>query len=855
MSKPIAFLVQLFIGVCLVLLIGLNHSSPAADSTLTSSSPSSTNVTTIAAEVDQQMQQGRSAYQAGRYVEAIALWQQAFTTYQAQDDGLNQAIALNALSLAHQQLGNWSEATTAITDSLELLQAHQNRNVNHSLLGQAFNTQGSLQFAQGQTEQALESWKDATTAYTTAGDVERRLGSLINQAQAQQALGLFLQARQTLNEVERSLQQQPDSELKAIGLHSLGNVLLQVGNLPDAQRVLQQSLAIAELSAPQHISAVLLSLGNLARTQQDFAGAVALYQQAADRAIAPVTLQALLNQLSLLITLEQRSQAQALVPQIQSQIGELPSSRVTIDAQINLAQSLLNLQPTSLTEPAQILATAIQQAQNLSDRRAEAYALGHLGGVYEQVQQWSEAQKLTEQALLIAQTINAPDIAYQWQWQLGRILKAQQKVNEATQAYTAAFDSLQSIRSDLLSTNPDLQFSFRESVEPVYRQLADLLLQRTSSEPNQENLKQARAVIESLQIAELDNFFRTACLESQAIAIDQINQTAVAVVYPIILPDRLEVILSLPDQPLRQYTTTVSQAEIEETLDSLRSNLEKPFTALEGKVLGQQVYNWLINPLQSDLAQNQIKTLVFVLDGALRNVPIAALYDGQQYLIEQYSIALAPGLQLLDPRSLAQIQLEVLAAGLTEERHGFGALLNVRQELADIEAEVSSRVLLNEAFTSDALQAQINTLPFSIVHLATHGQFSSDVDRTFILAWDKPITVNELTELLQTQDANQTEAIELLVLSACETASGDDRAALGLAGVAVKAGARSTLASLWSLDDESSAKLISEFYRELTEATVTKAEALRRAQLTLLRDPSYRHPIYWAPFVLVGNWL
>jgi CHAT domain-containing protein len=197
----------------------------------------------------------------------------------------------------------------------------------------------------------------------------------------------------------------------------------------------------------------------------------------------------------------------------------------------------------------------------------------------------------------------------------------------------------------------------------------------------------------------------------------------------------------------------------------------------------------------------------------------------------------------------------VLAAGLTEGRSGFSALVNVESELNEIQTKLPSRVLLNEAFTSSALQRQIDALPFPIVHLATHGQFSSKANETFVLAWDRPINVNELSSLLRNSDDMRPTPIELLVLSACETAAGDTRATLGLAGIAVQAGARSTLASLWALNDESAARLMSQFYQELADTSVSKAEALQHAQLSLLHDPNFRHPLYWAPYVLIGNWL
>ncbi len=846
------------------------------------------------------VQQGKTLYDAGQFSEAVKVLQQAASDFKAQGDRLKQAMTLSNLSLAYQQLGLWSEATKAIADSLNLLGYPGKKRAGGAggdsgspvpkelgiggrggaggeiqdleVLAQTLNTQGRLQLTLGQPEQALNTWQQAATIYTQAGDSTGITQSQINLAQAMQALGLYRRALATLTKVNQTLQKQPDSLLKIAGLRNLGNALQVVGDLDQSKQVLQQSLVMAQnLRSREDIGAALLSLGNLAR-QQDTKAALAFYQQAATTSLSPTTkLQAQLNQLNLLVETQQAIAVPALLPQLQSQIDNLPPSHTGIYARIDFAQSLMKLRsqesgvrsqekapsPSSI---AQLLATAVQQAQSLGDRRAEAYALGSLGGLYEQTQQWSSAQKLTQEALFKAEAINAPDIAYRWQWQLGQLLKAQGDIPNAIAAYTEAVNILKSLRNDLVAINPDIQFNFRDNVEPVYRELVELLLpSQESSEISQKNLVQARAAIESLQLAELDNFFRIACLSAQPVLIDQVvdkdNQTA-AVIYPIILADRLEVILKLPQQQkLRHYATSVPQSKVEDTLEQLRQNLEKPYTSPEGKFLSRQVYDWLIRPAEADLTQSKIETLVFVLDGSLRNIPIAALYDGKQYLIQKYSVALAPGLSLLNPKPLSKVNLKALAAGLTQARLGFSALTNVGVELNEIKSEVPSKVLLNQQFTSAAFQKQLNSSPFPIVHLATHGQFSSNPDETFILAWDKPIKVNELSYLLQSTDQSRPNAIELLVLSACETATGDKRAALGLAGVAARSGVRSTLASLWNVDDESSALLLSKFYQELAKTPVNKAEALRRAQLTLLKNPTYRHPLFWASYVLVGNWL
>jgi CHAT domain-containing protein len=518
----------------------------------------------------------------------------------------------------------------------------------------------------------------------------------------------------------------------------------------------------------------------------------------------------------------------------------------------------------ALSGAGELLAVAVQQAKQLRDPRAEAYAIGNLGGLYEQTHQWSIAQDLTQQALLLAQAINASDIAYRWQWQLGRLLKAQGNTQGAIAAYDEAVKTLQSLRRDLVTINLGAQFSFRDQVEPIYRQLVDLLLPaQDNSEPSQQNLMQARAAIQSLQLAELDNFFRSACLEAKSVLIDQVvdqDNLAAAVIYPILLPDRLEVILKLPQQShLHHYTIRTSQSQVEQTLGQLGQKIVEPDTIQEVKSLAQQVYGWLVQPAEAELQKLRVKTLVFVLDGALRNIPLAALYDGKQYLVEKYAVALNLGLQILNPQPGAARRLKALAAGLSEPppNMNFSALPKVKFEFNLIDqAGVSTKELLNQQFTSQTLKQDLNLSAFNVVHLATHGQFSSRSQDTFILAWDRPINVYELDTLLRTREQSQSEALELLVLSACETATGDKRAALGLAGVAVQAGARSTLASLWHIDDQATAIFVGEFYRELAKQKVTKAEALRGAQLTLMKKyPNYRRPGYWAPYVLVGNWL
>ena len=835
----------------------------------------------MATEPQSLEQQSRSRYEAGQYQEAIAPLEQVIEIYELQGDRLRQAIALGNLALVYQQLGNWTDANAAIDRSIELV---QNQPFG-SALAQIFDIQGRLQLTQGRLQQALATWEQAIALYAEANDSDGQIRTQINQAQALQELGLHRRSIALLTDLNQTLEA---SSMQAIVLRKLGDALILTGDLKQARTVLEQSFRLAA-TADLH-----LSLGNLSRAEaiahlsfsnlvpteavallnqpavrenrrqveavqqfmQETQSAIDLYEQAAIRTTIPETrLQAQLNLLGLLIETGRRSPAEALAAEIAPQLQQLPLSRTSVFDRIGLAQNLIKLMQSasSPTQIAQLLETAYQQAEQLQDIRAQSFALGTLGELYEQTQQWTEAQSLTQQALLLAQAENATDISYRWQWQIGRLLKKQGDRSGAIAAYTEAVNTLQILRSDLVAMNRDVQFSFREGVEPVYRQLVDLLLQ-PGSRANE--LQQARTVIEALQIAELDNFFREACLDTAFQldrVIDQAQQPA-AIFYTIGLGDRLEVILKLPQQALLHYTANVSQTEVEASVDALLPELKRPFTSRPSQDLARQIYDWLIRPAEAALTDSSIETLVFVLDGALRNLPMAALYDGQHYLVERYSIALAPGLQLLDPKPL-QDQLRALVAGLSAARENFPPLSFVETEVNRIQSDITSNVLFNESFTRANLRDRLRRDPVSIVHIATHGQFSSNAEETFILAWDSPIRVNELSQLLETRSLNNRDPIELLVLSACRTAVGDRRATLGLAGVAVRAGARSTIASLWSLDDDSGAVLMSEFYKELSQNPTSKAEALRRAQRTLLANPQYAAPRFWAPYVLLGNWL
>ncbi|MFN6461557.1 MAG: CHAT domain-containing protein [Nostoc sp. DedVER02] len=800
-----------------------------------------------------QIEQGRNLYRSGRFAEAVMVWRTAAQQYHTQGDRQNEALSLSYLSLAQQELNQWKAAEESIEQSLKLLQTIPSADA--ILWAQVLNTQANLQLHNGKAEIALENWQQAQKYYEQAGDKIGSLGSQINQAQALQSLGFYRRSKQQLETLNQNLGSMPDSEIKVIGLRSLGFALLMIGD-GKSQQVLEQSLAIArKIEATSQLSPILLSLGKTAADLKDPEAALNYFEQAEQLTTNPSDrLQARLAKFKLFLAYDKPELATPLAPQLLQQLGELTPSHTSLYAAINFVASLNRQsnfnQIIPLKDLAQLMAATVKSAQQIQDAQAEAYALHQWGKLYRQTQQLSQAQKLTQKSLQIARQLQSEDIIAQSAWQVGQLYKEQGDRPEAIAAYTEAVKALKSIRGDLVSVNPDVQFSFRESVEPVYRELVGLLLDQ---QPTQAELIKARDLIEALQVAELDNFFREACLDISQ-QIDQIDPNA-TVVYPIILPDRLAVILSKTGQPLRYYATKKSQTDIEQTLEKLLVGFNPVSDSKERDRLSQEIYSWLIRPAEMDGAFKDTQTLVFVLDGRLRNIPISALYDGKQYLIEKYAVALSPGMQLMSARSLKQNKINAIVGGISQSRNGFSALPAVELEVKQISKAVRSSMLLNQQFTSQALADRVKSSSADVVHLATHGQFSSRLEDTFLLTWDGEVNVKELSELLKNRGGESSKAIELLVLSACDTAAGDDRAALGLAGLAVKSGARSTIATLWPVKDKAAEMLMTRFYDQLRQPKITKAEALRQAQIDLIRQTDFNDPFFWSAFVLVGNWL
>ncbi len=736
-----------------------------------------------------------------------------------------------------------------------------------------FAAQAERAFQSGKFSAAATDWQEALAVFRREGDTNSEIQVAISLASTYQALGQQRRAVQVLEETLARIENTGDPSRLTLVKSKLGAALVLTTETERAATLLEEALAAAQAGAePGMVGAILNDRGNMLATQKKDAEALASYEASAAWARQHrnswLAAEALCNATAAAERIGDFRKAEDLNAEGLREIEQLKPSHAKAFLLLTAGQRDQKIHPTDAESSRRLLLRAHQSfqqavalAEKLGDHAVETYALGYLGQLYEQDRQPKAALTLTRRAVFAAQQAQMPEALYRWEWQTGRLLKARGEIEPAMAAYRRAIQTLQPIRSDFSIGygNRTPRLSFRESEGPLFFELADLLLREASSttDPSIEQalLREARDTVEQLKTVELEDYFCDDCvdvLRGKTRALEEVDPHT-AVVYLIPLPGRTEVLVGLTSG-LKRFAVEVGADALTAEVRAFRRNLETR-TSYGYLAQAQQLYDWLIRPLRELLREKEINTLVFVPDGALRTVPFASLHDGERFLIQDLAVAVAPGLSLVEPRPIGRGKARLLLNGLSKPVQGFAPLDFVTGELRSIDPSASSETLLDEDFTLAELKRKLNDEQFSIVHIASHGQFDRDVHKTFVLTYDNKLTLNDLENLIR-PGQYRGQPVELLVLSACQTAAGDDRAALGLAGVAIKAGARSALASLWFVNDQSTSALISEVYHQLRQSPpISKAQALQAAQIKLLNDRRYRHPCYWSPYLIIGNWL
>jgi len=744
----------------------------------------------------------------------------------------------------------------------------------------------------GRTQQAVAAFRRAEQAAKADGDPRARSNALRSMAEAQQAAGAFMESISPLGEAIRLAKKANDPAGEAAALGALGNAYVALGEFKSAEDLLSQAVDVsrgiqiastsaspvsatpkqprADISVPAGLTGALLNnLGNQRMVTGNTQGALAAYKESSRAAIATKAwlqaAQAAANAGQASLILGDESEATRSLTFAHRALAESQATPAESTAMlIHLAHTEAGLARISPKERRNALLVAhndlikaIDEAQARGDLRTASHGLGSLGALYDQEGgRQRESFHLTLRALRSAKEAQATDLVARWYAQLGRLNQQNGRVEAALDAYRRAVGLLEETRPEASAVYGSEEVAFKKAVEPVYMALIDLILAKSTWAPSHETRQklfaEARNVVEQWKAAELRSYFRDGCAaELKNLALDQIDSDA-AVVYPIPLPDRLEILVGLSDG-ISRFTLPVGREKLEGEASLFRVLLQKRLTS-EYKRPAKQLYDWLVQPYRTLLWKEGIDTLVFVPSGALRTIPMAALSDGEHFLIDDYAIAVTPSLNMLAPESLAATENEVLLAGLSEAVQGFPGLPSVPKELAAIEGIYGGEVLLNRDFSFEKLSRVLGSDSPDVVHIASHAEFSGNPENSFVLTHNDQLSMEELASLI-TNTSLEGEPIELLVLSACETAVGNDRAALGLTGVAIRAGARSAMGSLWSVSDEATSDLIIGFYEALQDPDSSKAQALRTAQRTLIAGQRFQHPFYWAPFMIINNWL
>ena len=728
---------------------------------------------------------------------------------------------------------------------------------------------GRRHYQTGAFEDAIVSLEKAAGLYRKENNSDGRFEALLQLSQAYQAIGQFEKAMESSTSAEKLGRESANKRQVARALNISGSIYLGADRLGQAHWSFKQSLDICEdLSDLKLGAAVLNNIGNLYTTEKKYDKAFSTYLNSAalskDIGNRELEAIALTNAVTALLRNGQYHEARPLLNGTLERVRQLDNSQNKAFSLINIG--LLNQQMyrhftderiSYLDRCIEIFAEAATVAGDIGSKRALSYANGYLGSMYELNLQYSEALRWTRMAIFRAQEVSAPEALYRWQWQAGRIYSAMGDTEAAISQYRGAIYTVQLIRQEKTGCYGYYPSTTRENITQISFDLVDLLLQRASemdlADEKKPYLIEAREVAELHKIYELRNYFRDDCVDaarSGKTSLDDVSKTAV-IVYPIVLKDRTEILYTLPSG-VKRFVAKVDREALTSEVLLYRKRLEKR-TTREYLPHAQKLYDLLIRTMEADLSAAGIDTIVFVPDGPLRTIPMAALHDGDRYLIEKYALAITPGLDLTDPKPISEKTREVLIFALTQPVGEFAALPYIPSELETIRSQYSTKVFLNKDFRAENLERSLSKERYTILHIASHAQFKPEVEKTFLLAYDKKMTLENLGTyigLLQFRE----EPLELLTLSACETAAGDDKAALGLAGVAVKAGAKSALATLWHINDMASSLLVGEFYRTLQTPAMSRAKALQQAQLSLLRDRRFEHPGYWSPFLVISGW-
>jgi CHAT domain-containing protein/Tfp pilus assembly protein PilF len=838
---------------------------------------------------------------------------------------LNQHIALYCVGLT------WLGGTIAPIQMLaqsppaSLSSAENQRMVADRLRQQADQLQQEAQF-----QQALHIYQQALTVYQEIGD-RRNIAVTLNQmGLIYNSLGQYLQAHDVLQQALELHQQTGNTAGAGVTLANLGLVLSHLGQYAQALDYYQQALDKSRAGADRDDEGTLLSsIGSIYRTLGQYDIALDYFQQALTLQQTAITgifqLGTTLNLIGL--TYNDRGEYETALNYLQQAWDMHQKTQNRVEAAVALTNlGLVHSNLTNYPLALDYYQQALTIHQETESRALAAVTLNNIAGVYESLQQDQPALSNYQHAWQMTQDIGDRYGQAVILNNFGYFLQRRHHPELAIAFLKQAVNQWESLRGGLTALSTEQQQSFTDTVASTYRLLADLLLQ-------QGRVLEGQQVLDLLKLQELDEYLRGLPANPQTAQgvnlweaeqqilerytalnatdsesssnnlfndpeilthVEQLRRHAreqtlnpallsnlqrtlrdvdqqVALFYPLILDDRLELILLIPNAAPIQRTVPIGRAEVETTIAQFRQDLTSKVGAIRTES-AQHLYDWLIRPLEPDLTQAQIKTLLLAADGQLRYVPLAALHDGQQWLIQRFQVNYITAASLTDfanatPRRLPR---QVLAAAFSDvqqilkftigsQEFSFAGLQFAGLEVDAIASTIPATTrLFNQSFSRAAIETQMQQA--SVVHLATHAELvSGEPEASFILFGNGDrISLRDIANW-------QMSGVDLVVLSACKTALGghlgNGEEILGFGYQIQRTGAKAAIATLWAVDDGSTQAFMKVFYATL-EQGMSPAMALRQAQLSLIAEPDVDtpsgtprldRPYYWAPFVLIGH--
>ncbi len=817
---------------------------------------------------------GKTYEKLGDLRSAIAFYEQARSARKSLRDPVGEGITLNNLGYAYDTLGQPKEALGFYEQSLKIWQEQGNRKEEGNSLrnigavyrklseyakalqfyqqalvinqeigdrrneGNTLNSIGLLYNNLAQPNKALDFLRRALAIAKERKDLRSQSSILSNIGLAYRRLKEFDKALESYFQAFQLASDTGDLGAQSVTLNNLASIAIEEKNYDDAMDFLQKALVVTRKVGDRTTEATIL--GNIAL--------VANYQGKTNQAFTTYQQSLQLNrQIG-----NRRGESNTL-----GNIGALMEIQGRIEFAIYFYKLSVNVRE-SIRKDIRNLSREDQSAfkQSVSGvYRVLASRLLKQGRVMEalQVLDLLKVQELQD----YLQDVEGNDITAQGIELLPQEQMLSKLISEVESQANSLNNELDSLRK--LPNPNDIQKTRIAEISKIQLESNQKLVSLFDSN----NVKTIENNLQENAIA--DNLKLRAYLSLQE-RLKNLIQTAqfpqrTALFYPLILGDRLELVLFIPDTPPIHRTVKINQTDLQSAIATFRNDLQDA-NSFDVQDSGKKLYEWMVKPIAADLQKHQIQTIIYAPDGQLRYIPLAALYDGKQWLIENYAINHITAINLFRLGSQTVVKPNVIAAAFSEgkyefnvgtQKFAFTGLPFAGKEVENLGAIIPNTTkLFNASFQrNEIIEPKSN---YNIIHLATHAAFvSGKPEESFILLGNGDrLSLREIQNL-------KMPAVDLVVLSACQTALGGvvggGEEILGFGYQMQRTGAKAAIASLWTVSDGGTQALMDIFYGELQKEQFSKVESLRQAQLSLIRNPKseFNHPYYWSAFILIGN--